>query len=589
YIPLPKGSVRLLRLSPLSDKNPHIQCRLTNFSMLDSVSTHPYESLSYVWGSDDNKQPIYVDGDELYIMANLYGALSHLRYCFLERILWVDAICINQDDKAEKGRQVQLMAKIYSKASRVIVWLGEKADGSDQALEDIRAAAVKEPANSPADKTNRNNILTLLERRCSERIWVLQEVAAARHILIKCGPTEIDGYAFCSGLSALNLSYETRPHLLGLIPPIVYLIRGAVFRPRYEGDETNLQDRFSLGIRPLGQLVDMYHTHKATVPLDKVYALLGMSNDNPHVGGLDVNYEAAWGEVFQNLVQFRLSDQMSVSTWDGVVVAVIEARCCILGEVSSVGEDATRHNRPNGDATRHDRQHVEITWEDTPSHFGPEEKQSSRFTFQASAKAVKKGDVVCLLQGASSPTIVRLCDGFSTIIMIAVPLTDDVRQRSASVIAFPIDLLVVWDWDESRRKLQDGEDYEKLISSRKVPKCPVAKCQCLHSLEKTTRLWNFGVLLNRIARYDVAAKNLQKAVEIYRSKLTMPILARPTFGPCASLHALTTHVMNPFSSTQRNFLKTAPNSFNSTTIDSSFTVISKMPQYNELEMLQGMQ
>ncbi|KAK0716794.1 heterokaryon incompatibility protein-domain-containing protein, partial [Lasiosphaeria miniovina] len=514
---LPKGSVRLLRLLPHSDKNSHIQCRLTTFPMLDSASTHPYESLSYVWGSDDNKQPIYVDGDELYITANLHVALSHLRHCFLERILWVDAICINQDDKDEKGRQVQLMAKIYSKASRVIVWLGEEADGSDQALEDIRAAADEEPANSPADETNRNNILTLLERRWFERIWVrgrrpkiqvLQEVAAARHILIKCGPTEIDGYAFCSGLSALNLSYETRPHLLGLIPPIVYLIRGAVFRPRYEGYETNLQDRFSLGIHPLGQLVDMYHTHKATVPLDKVYALLGMSNDNLHVGRLDVNYEAAWGEVFKNLVQFCLSDQMSVSTWDGVEVAVIEARCCILGEVSSVGEDATRHNR----------QHVEITWEDTPSHFGPEEKQSSRFTFQASAKAVKKGDVVCLLQGASSPTIVRLCDGFSTIIMIAVPLTDDVRQRSASVTAFPMDLLVVWDWDESRRKLQDGEDYEKLISSRKVPKCPVAKCQCWHGLDKTTRLWNFGVLLNRIARYDVAAKNLQKAVEIYRSR-----------------------------------------------------------------------
>ncbi|KAK3362198.1 heterokaryon incompatibility protein-domain-containing protein [Lasiosphaeria ovina] len=444
YSSLPKGSVRLLRLLPHPDKNSHIQCRLTTFSMFDSGSTHPYESLSYMWGSDDNKQPIYVDSDELYVTVNLHAALSHLRHCFLERILWVDAICINQDDKDEKGRQIY----------RVIVWLGEAADGSDQALENIRAAADEEPANSLADKTNRKDILTLLERGWFERIWVLQEVAAARNILIKCSPTEIDGYAFCSGLSALNLSYETHPHLLGLIPPIVYLIRGAVFRPRYEGDKTSLQDRFSLGIRPLGQLVDMYHTHKATVPLDK-------------------------GEVFHKLVQFCLSDQMFISTWDGVEAAVIEARCCILGEVSSVGEDATRHNRPNGDPTRHDRRHV-------------------------SAKAVNEGDVVCLLQGASAPTIVRLCDGFSTIIMIAVPLTDDVRKRSASVTAFLIGLLVVWDWDESRRKFQDGEDYEKLISSRKVP--------------KSTRLWNFGVLLNKIERYENAAKNVQKAVEIYSSR-----------------------------------------------------------------------
>lgn len=122
------------------------------------------------------------------------------------------------------------------------------------------------------------------------------------------------------------------------------------------------------------------------------------------------------------------------------------------------------------------------------------------------------------MQGASAPTIVRLCDGFSTIIMIAVPLTDDVRKRSASVTAFLIGLLVVWDWDESRRKFQDGEDYEKLISSRKVPKCPVAKCQCLYNLDKATRLWNFGVLLNKIERYENAAKNVQKAVEIYSSR-----------------------------------------------------------------------
>jgi len=140
--------------------------------MLDSGSTHPYESLSYVWGSENNKQLIYVDGDEMYVTANLHMALSHLRHCLLERILWVDAICINQADNDEKGRQVQLMAKIYSKASRVIVWLGESADNSDEALEVIRVAAYKQPANSPVVKTNWEAIFTLLERGWFERIWV---------------------------------------------------------------------------------------------------------------------------------------------------------------------------------------------------------------------------------------------------------------------------------------------------------------------------------------------------------------------------------------------------------------------------------
>jgi len=172
YTSLPKGSVRLLRLLPNSDQNSPIECRLITFSMLDSGSTHPYESLSYVWGSDNNKQAIYVDDDELYVTANLHVALSHLRHCLLERILWVDAICINQGDNDEKGRQIQLMAKIYSKASRVIVWLGEAADGSKQALETIRAAADEQTANPLVDKINWEAILTLLERGWFERIWV---------------------------------------------------------------------------------------------------------------------------------------------------------------------------------------------------------------------------------------------------------------------------------------------------------------------------------------------------------------------------------------------------------------------------------
>ncbi|KAK3367931.1 heterokaryon incompatibility protein-domain-containing protein, partial [Podospora didyma] len=512
HTPLRKGSVRLLRLLPNSNQNSPIECQLITFSMLDTGSTHPYECLSYVWGSNSNKQPIYVDGCKLHVTANLHAALSHLRHCFLERILWVDAICINQDDNDEKGQQVQLMAKIYAKASRVVVWLGEAADSSDYALEAIRAAADEQLTNFPIDEENRDTILTLLERGWFERIWVLQEVAAARHILIKCGPVEMDGYVFCSGLSALNISYETRPHLLGLIPPILYLIRGAVFRPRSEGNETSRQDRFSLNIRPLGQLVDMYHTHKATIRHDKVYALLGMSNDEPSAAGLEANYEDPWREAFRKLVHFCLSDRISVCTWDSMEAAVIEGKGYILGEVSSAGQD------------------VNIAWKDAPSYFERRE-QSSCFTLQASAKAAKRGDIVCLLQGALRPTIIRPCDEFSTVVMIAVPLIDnDLKRWSASVTTFPVDLLMVWNWNESQRELQGGEDYGKLISSRGVPECPIADCQCPYGLDKAIRLWNFGLFLNRMERYGGAITNFQRAVEVYGSTVALGSVDRKYLG-----------------------------------------------------------
>lgn len=98
--------------------------------------------------------------------------------------------------------------------------------------------------------------------------------------------------------------------------------------------------------------------------LDKVYALLGMSNDNPYAAGLKPDYEAAWREVFQKLVYFCISDQMSVSTWDGVQVAVIEAKGYILGQVSSTGErgaDSVRSHSLRRVITQQNRQYIEIS------------------------------------------------------------------------------------------------------------------------------------------------------------------------------------------------------------------------------------
>jgi len=179
-----------------------MECQLITLSLLERRSSHPYEALSYVWGSENNKKPIYVRGNhsnhELRVTANLYAALSHLRHCVVERLLWVDAVCINQADNDEKGQQVQSMAKIYAKASRVIVWLvdppkkvtpdkgnpaddgdqaenedqvdnEDQADSGDRALEAIRAAAEERRVDSTMDQ---KMILTLLGREWFRRIWV---------------------------------------------------------------------------------------------------------------------------------------------------------------------------------------------------------------------------------------------------------------------------------------------------------------------------------------------------------------------------------------------------------------------------------
>ena len=64
------------------------------------------------------------------VTLNLFKALQHLRLDTAPRVLWVDAICIDQDNIPERDAQVQLMGNIYRTAGRVIVWLGPEADNS---------------------------------------------------------------------------------------------------------------------------------------------------------------------------------------------------------------------------------------------------------------------------------------------------------------------------------------------------------------------------------------------------------------------------------------------------------------------------
>jgi len=171
YANLPDNSIRLLRLLPHKDEDEPIQCQLFNCSLERSRGTRPYEALSYVWGSDHGSQSISIGSCHQPVGGNLFAALLHLRDPSIERILWIDALCINQQDNIEKGHQVQSMAMIYAKATRVIVWLGKATPGIDQALEDIRIASVAAKQTTTLAK-NENAILKLLEAAWFRRVWV---------------------------------------------------------------------------------------------------------------------------------------------------------------------------------------------------------------------------------------------------------------------------------------------------------------------------------------------------------------------------------------------------------------------------------
>jgi hypothetical protein len=125
YPPSSSSPIRLLKLSPATAVNDHIECELF-CSDLDGPQT--FEALSYTWGSVDNPVTISLHSTPTQITQNLAAALRHLRLPNEARILWVDALCINQADEDEKSLQVAQMRRVYTSpcTERVLVWLGEE-------------------------------------------------------------------------------------------------------------------------------------------------------------------------------------------------------------------------------------------------------------------------------------------------------------------------------------------------------------------------------------------------------------------------------------------------------------------------------
>jgi hypothetical protein len=204
YSPLAHGanSIRLLRLWP-DAREAEIRCELFDYDLGNTGTPHLYEALSYVWGDAQQKKRISIDSGyctsghdrcHVEVTSNLHEALLNLRDRTIPRILWIDALCINQQDVEERGRQVRFMTSIYSSASRVIVWLGAESPGMSAAFQLIRnsassfqrksnAALVEEGPllfeegavqKEPDDITDieQKGMQTLLNRPWFKRVWV---------------------------------------------------------------------------------------------------------------------------------------------------------------------------------------------------------------------------------------------------------------------------------------------------------------------------------------------------------------------------------------------------------------------------------
>lgn len=254
-----------------------------------------YEALSYVWGSNENPEYIqvanklsdaspescpgsdYHGAARLPVTQNLAVALRNMRLLDKPRVMWIDAICINQQDNAEKGPQVGKMGDIYSKASQVVVWLGPAQDDSHLAMEVMRdlGSQIKmnwhddaiESAPGASDLTLSDRsaevpvkgelwrpIYDLLTRPWFDRLWVRQEVYLATSAVVLCGDKEVPWSFFRGALYCISFKPRTSPlppdeRLNILLPTRLRLLSGLheqtsvnLFRLRDRFDEALCQD-----------------------------------------------------------------------------------------------------------------------------------------------------------------------------------------------------------------------------------------------------------------------------------------------------------------------------------------------------------
>jgi len=286
-----RKEIRLLELEPGSPEDT-VRCKLTTTTLDDAPS---YEALSYTWEDPEmtqTKAVIAVGGHTMEVTANLESALRHLQQPSsiwpspaedrpsLPHRLWVDALCLNQADNDEKNQQVPRMYAIYSCASRVLVWLGEGRENSNEAMDLLSSIHRGQLPDTGAPFGDAEwsrlsdwiAVEKLLQRRWWRRMWVVQELAASKGCaLVGCGNSWLPWSAFATlpeflAECAQYPFFQARRTLLADYKLITKLEEVVALS---NSDYTN-------GFQRLLQLLQATRSRQATDRRDKVFALLGL-------------------------------------------------------------------------------------------------------------------------------------------------------------------------------------------------------------------------------------------------------------------------------------------------------------------------
>jgi hypothetical protein len=303
-----ESEIRLVVLLPSASFEAAIECRL-EYAVLGRCK--PYEALSYVWGEPHFTESITLDGQKFMITPRLATALRYLRLSAEERTLWIDAICINQQNLEERHEQVGYMRSIYSSCSSDILWLGPGTEEHTKGMEAIRKLAVlvseSERIHGSWRKIDRtvqpeNETRDMIEKLLYhdsvwKRVWIMQEISCSPKVILNSGHdildwSMIETIAQYGGIHYTDAFHDSYSHAVNTAYGWGEMFGTAkhVMNQReatakiLQGGESTLLD----------VLARFKHT-EATDPRDKIYALLGLVNDSI---GVEVDYTKSVAETY---------------------------------------------------------------------------------------------------------------------------------------------------------------------------------------------------------------------------------------------------------------------------------------------------
>jgi Heterokaryon incompatibility protein (HET) len=281
YQPLTSShEIRLIILKRNKTPSP-LKCRIFHAELTQEL---PYLALSYTWGASSQLKPLLIDGQELHIRTNLWWALWHLREDMrmsskghetrsFPKYMWIDAVCINQVDIAERNHQVRLMSQIFGCASEVLAWLGIEADESKLAMEALQG--VCEPHLwSDALKA----MAKLLNREYWTRMWIIQELGLADKITLQCGGQSVDWGSIVSLQSERYIDASIEVEMNEIQKSHAVRLFRQWSNQKRDDSPTAWQSYHGHG-ESLQGLLETFRDSKCSDPRDKIFALLGLAKD----------------------------------------------------------------------------------------------------------------------------------------------------------------------------------------------------------------------------------------------------------------------------------------------------------------------